>query len=71
MLLHTETEVYFGLNEVGREIWESLYPACGDLTEVCEVLGRKHPDVAPAELARDIAELIRALESAGLVVAND
>lgn len=68
VLLHTETEVYFGLNEVGYRVWDLLSPTCDDVARVCEKLGHDYPEVDPAELVRDVTDLLEALETEGLVV---
>ncbi len=68
VLLHTETEIYFGLNEVGRQIWDLLPPSCADLAEMRDRLAHEYPDADPAEIERDVAELLRALADEGLVV---
>ena len=70
VLLHTETEVYYGLNGVGLRVWESLPPACQDFTEVYDTLQRFYPEVDRAQLVRDVAEILEALSTEGLIVAN-
>jgi len=70
VLLHTESEVYFGLNRVGHEIWDLLPPACIDLTQVCEWLGKKYPEVARDDLERDVKDLLEILSKEGLVVSS-
>ncbi len=67
ILLHTEEEVYYGLNAVAVRVWQ-LLPEFRDLGELCARLGTEYPDVAPAELRADVTELLDALERAGLVV---
>lgn len=71
ILLHTEQEVYFGLNPVGVQVWELLPPTCRDLDEVCETLGRRYPDVPAEELRRDVSELLDTLATHGLVLDPD
>lgn len=68
VLLHTESEVYFGLNEVGREVWGLLPPTCKDLAQICDVLGDKYPDADPAELRQDVSDLIEHMVQEGLLV---
>lgn len=71
ILLHTEEEIYFGLNSVGVEVWQMLPPACAHLGDICDALSRRYPEVPAEELRADVAELLDALESQGLVVAPD
>ena len=68
VLLHTETEVYFGLNGVGREIWDLLPPKCHHLGEVCVELSRVYPDVDEGTLRQDVSELLESLLEQGLVL---
>lgn len=70
VLLHTRSEVYFGLNEVGRQVWDLLPPACTDLARLCDELASKHPDIARAQLEADVTELLQALSEEGLLVEN-
>jgi hypothetical protein len=68
VLLATETEIYFGLNEVGTRIWQLLPPASASFDELCARLAREYPD-APLETIRvDVAELLDALLEQGLAV---
>ena len=68
ILLHTEQEIYFGLNSVGVEIWQMLPPACSRLNEVCDALAQRYPEVAVDELRGDVVELLDTLAEQGLVV---
>lgn len=71
ILLHTEQEVYFGLNGVGVEVWQLLPPACTELEEVCGALAARYPDVPVEELRSDVTELLDTLVAQGLVVPAD
>ena len=71
ILLHTEQEIYFGLNSVGVEVWQMLPPACTRLDEVCDALARRYPEVPSEELRSDVAELLETLATQGLVVPPD
>lgn len=68
ILLHTEQEIYFGLNGVGAQIWGLLPPACRELDEVCARLQDRYPDVPPEELRGDVMELLDTLTTEGLLV---
>lgn len=68
ILLHTEQEIYFGLNSVGVEIWQLLPPECAHVDEACEKLSSRYPDVPREELRADVVELLDGLTEQGLVV---
>lgn len=67
VLLHTESEVYFGLNRVGAEVWE-LLPSCDGVDELCERVGDRYPDATAEQIRNDVVELLDVLEEADLVV---
>ena len=67
ILLHTEDEVYYGLNAVGVRVWQ-LLPERRDLDDLCGALLDEYPDADPAELRADVGELLGDLTRAGLVV---
>jgi hypothetical protein len=69
ILLHTEQEIYFGLNSVGVEIWQMLPPACSRMEEVCDALAQRYPEVPEDDLRSDVAELLETLTAQGLVIA--
>jgi len=69
VLLHVREEVYFGLNDVGTQIWQLLPPASSNLDELCTRLGEHYRDVAPEVLRADVLELLAQLEANQLVVA--
>lgn len=66
VLLSTDSEVYFGLNETGTLIWE-LLQACDTMEGLCRELEEEYPDVDPATLRRDAEELLDDLDEHGLV----
>lgn len=67
VLLSTETEVYYGLNETGARIWESL-ASCETMDGLCRRLESEYPEVDPATLRRDVEELLEDLTDHGLLV---
>lgn len=69
VLLHREAEIYFGLNAVALRIWE-LLPECGDLDELCAVLGGEYPGVDPAEIRSDVVDLLQELAASDLLIAR-
>jgi hypothetical protein len=67
VLLLPSEEVYFGLNEVGAEIWALLPPVAHTFDELCDRLNAKYPDVPRATLATDVSELLQELLEQKLV----
>jgi hypothetical protein len=70
VLLQTEDEVYFGLNAVGSLVWRLLESECSDMDDLCSRLAVNYPEVDPAVLRSDVAELLRQLQEGQLVVAS-
>jgi len=68
ILLHTEQEIYFGLNSVGVEIWHLLPPVCMHMDDACEQLAARYPDVPRETLRADIEDLLGGLAEQGLVI---
>ena len=65
--MHTTTETYFGLNGVGRRVWDLLE---GGATELPMLIGRlqeQFPDVPEEMLASDTEELLAELVGHGLL----
>jgi hypothetical protein len=71
VLLHSRDEVYFGLNQVGANVWKLLPPTCTDFSELCSRLGSQYPEVASEILQSDVAELLAELQRQGLVMPSD
>lgn len=69
VLLHTEGEVYFGLNAVGMRIWQLLPPSCRTLEELCGALSQSYPEVPADMLRNDTVALLEELGRQGLVIA--
>ncbi len=67
VLFSTKDEVYFGLNQVGAQVWELLPPATRTLTELCANLERRFEGIAPDVLRRDVAALLDDLLANDLV----
>lgn len=68
VLLHTESEVYFGLNPVGSRVWQWLPPRSSDLGELTARVREEYPDSDPEQVREDVEELLETLEEHGLVV---
>lgn len=63
-------EVYYGLNQVGEEVWQLLPPVSQTLDDLCGELHKRYPEVAVEMLRSDVAELLDDLRESGLVVAR-
>lgn len=70
VIFSTVDEVYYGLNAVGSRVWELLPPATETMDELVTKLAADYPEVAPDIIRADITELLRDLESHGLVQAR-
>lgn len=67
VLLSAKDEVYFGLNEVGAFIWETLSPDLGSIDNIKDALVQKYPDVDPDVIAADLTEIMDELVKAGML----
>lgn len=65
-LLHLETEIYFGLDDVGTQMWEAIH-ASENMAGAFALLADKY-DVAPEVLKADLIELADQLERHDLLV---
>ncbi len=65
VLLNVETNICFGLDDVGTRMWEALTTA-GTVEEAAAVLSSYY-EVDPEELRRDLAELARRLAEQDLL----
>jgi len=68
VLLHTEDEIYFGLNAVGARVWQMLPPQCAELDDLCANLSATYPDADANEIRADVIELLDHLRAERLVV---
>ncbi len=67
VLYSPSDETYFGLNEVGVEIWNLLPPTSRSLDELCISLQKLHPDVDLDTVRADVIELLDHLREFDLV----
>jgi hypothetical protein len=67
VLYDTSTEVYFGLNEVGLVIWQSLGGAAPQLEDVVRTLSERFPEIPKTTIREDALEFLSALQDNGLV----
>lgn len=61
-------EIYYGLNEVGSQIWSLLPPAQATFGELCDVISSRFPDVDRGMIEADVSELLTDLLAQGLAV---
>ena len=71
VLFAPETEVYFGLNEVGAAIWQLLVPRGRSLDQICSDLAARYPEVTAATIRSDVLELLDQLVDEGLAQRSD
>lgn len=69
VLLHTESEIYFGLNHVGAQIWQKL-PEAQDAEELVSDLCSTYPDVSEDQIRGDVRQLLDELAESGLVISG-
>ncbi len=69
VLMHLDTEQYFGLDAVGRRIWE-LLGEHGDTEQVLATLMAEY-EVTESRLRADLQRLLGELLEAGLLVSRD
>jgi hypothetical protein len=67
VLLSTDDEVYFGLNEVGAQIWEMMAEGASTFEELRDALAARYPDVERAQIETDLKELLDELAKAGML----
>ena len=68
VLLNTDSEKYFGLNEVGTSFWK-LISSNPDTDDAVRRMLSEY-EVEESQLRNDLSELFRALEKAGLVLSG-
>jgi hypothetical protein len=69
VLLHPDSDEYFGLDAVGTRCWELLSSGVG-IADIIAMLLEEY-DVERSVLERDLERLLEALLDAGLVVVED
>lgn len=71
VLFCPETEVYYGLNDVGALIWELLSEESLTLEALCDRVLRAFPDAGRDQVREDVDELLDELERSGLLVTDE
>jgi hypothetical protein len=67
VLLNTETELYFGLDDVGTVFWEDV-TAAESIEAALEQLLQKFEGVDEPTLRKDLIEFIDNLQTRGLLI---
>lgn len=67
VLLSTDDEVYYGLNETGARAWEALREV-ETFGELCSVLTDAFPEADRSVIESDVSDLLAELERLGLLV---
>ena len=68
VLFSPSEEIYFGLNEVGAQVWQLLPSANGSIDTLCTMLHARYPDVDMDTIRQDVTELLDDLVRQGLAV---
>jgi hypothetical protein len=63
--------VYYGLNQIGAEIWDLLPPSCQTVTELCSKLEQRFEGIDPPSLRADVVALLADLLANNLVAYPD
>ena len=71
VLLSTDDEVYYGLNEVGAFIWELLTPETESIDVLFDALVEKYQDVDAEVNAANLAQILRDLLEVGMLQDNE
>jgi hypothetical protein len=69
VLLNLDSERYYGLDEVGTQIWK-VVTSSGTIVAAYEALAAEY-DVAPEVLAADMRSLLKDLVAHGLLAVSD
>jgi hypothetical protein len=67
VLYAADAEAYWGLNDTGAQLWSSLPKEWTTYEEILSTMATRHPDAPPAELARDLGDLLDGLVRGGLL----
>jgi hypothetical protein len=58
VLFSPETEVYYGLNNVGAVIWEQLGKRVQSMDLLCDAVHEQFPDATLQQIHADVLELL-------------
>ena len=71
VLFSPETEVYYGLNNVGSVIWEQLRERIPTMELLCDAVHERFPDATLEQIRADVLELLSDFSENGLVDSVD
>jgi hypothetical protein len=69
VLLNMANQEYYGLNDVGAQMWKSLLESAGSV-DSAEALLSKTYDIEPSVIRADLERLVRELLQVGLLRAG-
>lgn len=70
VILHLDSGVYYGLNEVGARIWELLQERSRRFSDIQSIVLSEY-DVSPEVFQQDLTNILHELRGAGLVEVQD
>ncbi len=65
VILHLQSGVYYGLDEVGASVWNLLHEPV-QVAAICDAIMREY-EVSAEQCERDVVELLQDLANMGLV----
>jgi hypothetical protein len=68
VLFAPDTEIYFGLNEVGSRIWQLMALPDGSFDTLCAELASHYPSVTLETIRQDVRQLLDELVAEGLAI---
>ena len=68
VLFAPDTEIYFGLNEVGSRIWQLMASPDGSFDSLCAQLASYYPNVSLETIRQDVRQLLDELVAEGLAI---
>ena len=69
VIFAADSEIYFGVNEVGAHLWRLLPPVTTTVDEMVAELTKQYPEVEADTIRKDVLEMLDDLEKYQLVVA--
>ncbi len=71
VLFSPETEVYYGLNNVGAVIWEQLGKRVESMDLLCGAVQERFPDATLEQIRADVSDLLNDFTQNQLVESRD
>ena len=69
VIFAADSEIYFGVNEVGARLWRLLPPVTTTVDELVTELAKQYPEVDAETIRKDVLEMLDDLEKYQLVTA--